>query len=826
LKVLDLLDHMIARWEVKLVLASLIVISLLPIPELRRFDSVFLAIFGVELAIRLAVLARARAVTRNEVVVLVADAVALISFLPIGGLVGARALRFVRLVRLVALARFLRFLVQDLRRILGQRQIRQQLVFLLAAVLLLTFLGTTVLGTFEVPVDDFDGDGRLDRGDLGQVMWWVFQQVESPDNLVKDPRSGTLLLVTSLALTIAGVFVMSYIIGIGTSVVGALMSASRTRPVQLRDHTVVIGGGRNIREVLRDLAEMYGKNRRPVRVALLDAASDPPPYLEEPGFRGIEYRTGEATDTAAHELLATRAARRVIVLNDDELGESSDAYVISAVLAVRQQNEDCPISVEMRHRRYLDMARVAGGQNVNPIPMGQFLGSVMCQSLLCPGIDEVFEDLLKASGSEVYTHIFSPEELDDLSRAGGRCFSFRDLLLRLQADFQVIPIGLLLGAGPWTHDFGELVVWLNPLEEPPEEAVALGARKGHAPCGSLRGLIAIAPEYATLRLAARESLCNGVPPDATGTCEPAGAGFRARLCRDMDELRRVLVLGVNEHLPTILENTSDFVEGVEIEVVLNEPHVLPLCDELRRRLSTPGEDVIGGVRFSLRRGGHATVVASRVDLLADALEREAAQERPLDAVLLLADHRETDPDASTTLTLLRLIEHLRDRKERLSPRFRIVAEVLSAPKGDLLERRLSQGTPWPVRVIPTRQMRAYYLVHSAYVPGSDLIHLELVNPSGQDLCQLRLDLEGEDVELDFRTLIDRLSRQDPPVICFAVRLGADHPRVGMMLNPGPEESRVGFTPSQLEAIYAIGETHGFAATSTGAPRRREGGESA
>lgn len=804
LKLLPFLERLLNRWEVRLFLASLIVFSILPIDSIRKLDLLFFIIFGVEFVVRISLAQRAEKISRGEKAVLVADAVALISFLPIGTLVGARVLRFIRLARLVVLGRFLRTLAVDLRQILSQRQIRNQLGFLVAAVALITLLGGTILVTFEVKVDDFNGDGTPESGELGQVLWWVFRQIEDPGNLVENAHGDYLLLFISLALTIAGVFVMSFIIGMGTSVVGALMSASRKRPVPLNEHTVVLAGGREVRDVLEDLIEMYSKNRRKVRVAVLGNAVDPPPFLEEPEFRGIDYRSGEASRVEAQDLLTTQTARRVIVLNDKELGESSDAYAISSVLAVRQRNENCPIIVEMRHRRYMDMARVAGGGSINPVPMGKFLGSVMCQSMMFPGIDDVFEELLTARGSEIYTHIFWPPMLDRFADMGERFFSFRDLLLCFQQQHRAIPFGVLLGAGPWSYDVGEMVVWLNPLDEPPEDARALGARRGQIPMGALRGLIALAPEYATLRQAARATVCAGEIAIDHRECRPDVPALAVDLCHEMLEMHRVLILGVNEILPAIMENTAAFIPGVEIVVVVPEGQRHGLVDELRRRLE-PVESVDeGDTMFALSKGGRARLVGSRGDLLADALEHPSLHTGALDVAVLLADAEETDPDANTALMLLRMIQNLGEKPLELSASFRIIAEVLSRPKGALLQDRLGIGGPWPVRIIPTQQMRAFFLVHSAYVPGSDLVHLELVGPRAQDFCQVRV--EGDERELDFTEIVDRLSCGSPPAICFGIKLGQDHPRPGLMLNPSASESRIKFKLPQLEAVYAVGET--------------------
>lgn len=839
---LDAAGRLLDRTETRITLAALIIVSVLDMTPLLAdlglapatalwtlvtLDSVFLVIFGVELAARLGLARRSQGISRQEVALLVIDSVALLTFVVVPAhllldpsQIGATRptsefwlIRLTRLIRLVVLVRFLNTTLNELRKILSQRQIRYQLGFLLTSVLLLTFVGASVLVTMGVPIADFDHDGQIEGGEgtTFQVVWWVFRQVESPDNLVSDARSDALVLVTSLVLTITGVFVMSFIIGIGTSVVGALLAASRHRQVHLREHTVVVGGGHSLRKVLEDLIEMYGKNKRQVRVAVLDDPELPPAYLEDRQFRGVEYRSGEATTLEAHDLLSTSTAKRVIVLNNEERGESSDAYAVSSVLAARQLNPACPIVVEMRHRRNIEAAHVAGGSNVNAVPMGHFLGCVVSQNVMFPGIDSVFEELFSAQGSEIYTHIYSAAELARLQAVERESVSFGAALLRAFSRSHATLLGVLLGDGEWTDDAGELTLWLNPLDEPSREAGALGARTGSIPVRALRGLVALAPDYSAVH---DEAMRFAHDLELDEPCEaralPQQTRVEVGLSRAMVELRHVLVLGDNELLPAMVENTAAFVEGVELVIVTGSrarrDHV---ADELRRkaRAAEPGGDGAALV-FDLPGGGRATLLGSSGDsMLADTLACPQVAGRALDAVVLLADPNEADPDANSGLMLLHLLELLREGRLEVSPRFRIIAEAISGPKGELLEQRLGRNGLVPVRMVPTRQMRAYFLVHTAYVPGSDKVHLELLTSTNQDFCQLRIEgAGGEDPTLTYRELLEELAAHDPPVILLALDLGPAHATPGLVLNPQADHSGVEFKLSEVEAVYAVGET--------------------
>ena len=72
----------------------------------------------------------------------------------------------------------------------------------------------------------------------------------------------------SLALTFAGLLLLSFVIGIGTGAIEELMQKSRLKPLGLRHHTVVLGLGENTHFLLAEFAELYAKNRRRFRAAV------------------------------------------------------------------------------------------------------------------------------------------------------------------------------------------------------------------------------------------------------------------------------------------------------------------------------------------------------------------------------------------------------------------------------------------------------------------------------------------------------------------------------------------------------------------------------
>ncbi len=177
---------------------------------------------GLDVGIRLTLVVRAQ--TRRgsaELFFLAVDLLVLISFLPLERWIGPAMdgpLVLLRLARLLALLRFVRGVAHDLFTIMTRREQLEQFTLVTAGVMGLAFSSAVVLHQLEIPHDYDDvpsseGEGFLER------MWWSFRQLESADNLVHNLHGRELLSLMSLGLTVSGVFVISFVIGIGANVV-------------------------------------------------------------------------------------------------------------------------------------------------------------------------------------------------------------------------------------------------------------------------------------------------------------------------------------------------------------------------------------------------------------------------------------------------------------------------------------------------------------------------------------------------------------------------------------------------------------------------------
>ena len=450
-----LLSHHVTR----LALTTAIIVSLLPSPVILRLDGLFLLVFLPELFVRVFLIFREegrddlggagvtvrrgwRRPSRPEVIWVALDAVALLAFLPpewvLVGVSSARTLRLFRLVRLLLLFRIWAPMVVDLYTVLSRAERLRQVWLMLLASVLLSFAGAVVIDQVGDNGVDFDGDGAVGgRNDARFLvrLWWSFRQIEDPGNLMTSP-SESVVLVVSIALTVFGLFLVSFLIGLGTDVVRELMALSRLRAPGLSGHTVVVNITPATRQLLVELLQHYEKlapeewnfrslkglgefivaARRRRQFLVVGVSEDPPEFLREPRFRRVVYRQAPVHDDAIAMIRRTdlQRAKRVVMLADLYRSEP-DAATIRTLLnisaSMQGTSKDVPrprlfaevvdeSSVGAAHRATASYARSLTQIVTTESLVGLFLACAVRH----PHSEEILSTLLTSEGWEIYTY--------------------------------------------------------------------------------------------------------------------------------------------------------------------------------------------------------------------------------------------------------------------------------------------------------------------------------------------------------------------------------------------------------------------------------------
>jgi len=807
----------------KLLLSLLILVSVLPFEWLQTATLlwVFFAIFAAELYGRAAVLRddlRRRSISRVELVFLVIDVVAVLSFLPLETIFlwdDMRLLRLFRLARMLLLLGYWGPMAREIWTILAKRERRFQLFFVGAAVVILSFVSAVLLFHFPGQRVDFNDDGDPTNDRFGSMLWWSFRQVEDPGNLLED-ASMTAAFICSVVLTISGLFVFTFLIGIANSVVEELVRVARERRLGMRRHSVICNIDEYARFLLEELVAYYTKGLRTPRIITMGAAENRYHYMYSPTLRRIRYRPGRPLSTHDLEKVDADRARRVILRGYRDR-EGSDSEIVSQVLSVRQLNPHCSIVAELFRRDNVHAALQAGGRNTIPILTNQLVGRFLAKILVFPGVEDVHTELLSSAGVEIYSCIYGYGSLQRIEPPTQALPSFGALLEDCYRAHGVVLLGYLLADD----------------REPSGLRVAIGTDEGAdgvteataSPAhGGLRGFFGLAPNFdhlsdfvASIPFAAGQGSAN---PDERGIPELA-------LCPVATKLDSILVCGFHDGLVDTFVQLFFYTPELNIYVLVpSEAQVAQVVsafvDRPAEGLSAAAQDQ--GLQFRSARAGEITCHHSRHRGVVRVFTGDWSKEETMlknaaagyrldgmDAVVFTHTPGESDPDARTALGLLKLIRLKETRRDAVRPDLRVLCEVQSIEKAELLHKRFAGGDSsegsscHPLSVVSTETIRDAMLAQAVLIPGVAAIFRSLLGEGGPEVCKLRPAKRPKGgTALTFGKLLSALYRRDR-LILIAVELQDDGGgrKLVSCPEPGTEESE--FDSGQIVGVVALGD---------------------
>ncbi len=837
---LGALREFLDRDVVKVVLSILIIASVLPEHALTRSVStqlslVFFFIFAFEFGIRVAVFyheRRVRKARRGEALLLFLDLVATLSFLPVEYLYppakSLKTLRLVRFMRMFLLIRYWGPVAKEVWVILLKR--KYQLMFVGSIVLILSFVGGALLSNLhEIEVDggyhltgvadgfDYNEDGVIDERDRSfwTTVWWAFRQLEDPGNLVTEPRVG-LLLVISLLLTIGGVFIVSFLIGIGTNVVEELVNVARGRPIGMRDHSALLNPSPSAHLLLNELQRYYHKHLRKARIAVLGRAKDRPDYLFRPELSRVRYRSGNPGVVQDLRKVDTERASRVILLGDPE-DPDSDASIISQILSVRQLNPDGTILAELYGDGNLGAALEAGGGRTYPILMTRFASLLLSNIVLYPGIEQMYRELLTSAGQEIYTVIFGEKSVCAVSSGAVRPVRWGELLSIACTRYGVVLLGYMTlpdGPGPAT------AADLRPVLNPPADRVV---------SSDIQGLIGLSTGFEELKRLGVDY--------ATGMLSPpvelppiAGKVPELVLGPDSFGIEKILISNFREGLVEFVEQLILFLRRPEIHIMTaTEGEVEEVIEQflshtirrVARGLVVTGHFERSGDRITYRlEGSTESPVAIEVfpgDILDERQYVDDSMGRfrlkDIDMIVFTPRFGHREPDARTVLGVLKVWDMLKQRPDLFRDNFRMVAEVSDPEIGDLLEQRAAMWSPSGAStrsctVLSRERARNEYMAQAIFVPGISSIYEQLLSETGEDICRLLFpeDVAGTEETVTFPQLLHLLYRRDGLILIGVELVDRASGERTFYLNPGPDSSAHEFSLGDVVSVCAVGDT--------------------
>ena len=460
-----------------------------------------------------------------------------------------------------------------------------------------------------------------------QLAWMGLMRTLDSGTMGGDEGSWPFLLAM-LMVTLAGVFVLSTLIGILTSGIDARLESlrkGRSRVIE-SNHTVILGWSQQVFTILTELAfaNANQKNRCIVilgpedKVAMEDAIKD---NVGDTGHTRIVCRTGNPIEFGDLAITSLADARSIIILSPDQ--ENPDAEVIKTLLAIThapdRRTEPYNIVAELHDAKNVAVASMVGRDEVELVLAGDLIARIIAQTCRQPGLSVVYSDLLSFEGDEIYFQ-------EEPALVGK---TLRDALFMYETS---CVIGL--------HPVGQA-----PLVNPPlDTRIGQGDR-----------LIAISADDDTVVLSQRSDYAVKSGAIRSQPAQPSGP-------------ERALILGWNWRAASIINELDNYVApGSYVHVVADYPEaqevIAAQCANLRNQTLTftEGDTTDRRMLDSLDIPGYSHIITLSYS---DSMSVQQA-------------------DARTLITLL----HLRDIASRCSQDLSIVSEML-----DLRNRNLAEVT--------------------------------------------------------------------------------------------------------------------------------------
>lgn len=259
------------------------------------------------------------------------------------------------------------------------------------------------------------GPGDAEVG-FFEALWLAMTRSLDPGTFSGD--EGLKFRILMLIITMTGIFVVSFIIGLISNSIDRRLESLRegTSLVVETDHTLILGYSYKVGPIVSELVEA---NRSRKGAAIVILSPEDPRTVYETALSGIGnldgtrvvVRRGEPSRIDDLHRMNASLARSIIVLAAE--GDESDSRVVKVVLALARigiSPEHTPTVAEVSDRSVAQsLADILGPSLLTVDPLGT-VARITARVLRTSGLGAVYQDLLDFGGDEVYT-VAIPERL-------------------------------------------------------------------------------------------------------------------------------------------------------------------------------------------------------------------------------------------------------------------------------------------------------------------------------------------------------------------------------------------------------------------------------
>ena len=455
---------------------------------------------------------------------------------------------------------------------------------------------------------------------------WISAMRAMDAGAVGGDDGSPLYLLLMLLVTLGGIFIVSALIGVLNTGLGAKVDElrkGRSRVIE-SGHTLLLGWSGHIHTVVSELclaAESAGGTTIVIVADKDKIEMDDELATKVPDRRGsrVVVRSGSPIDLDDLDLGSPETARSIVVLGS-EGPVDPDASVIKTVLALvahkpRDEGKH-HIVAEIRDPKNAIPAKMVGRDEVELVVTSEVIARIAVQTCRQAGLSSIYTDLLDFGGDEIYFH--------KAGSLAGKTFGEA-----LAAFDRSAVIGI--------HSAGESRL-LPPMD---------------TPVGAGDSLIVIAADEDAIK-------ASDGPAPKPDTDAQSSAPPRARTAE------KTLILGWNGRGPTIVAELDKYaVAGSELTIVADD--------------DAPAE-ALKAIEGSIERH-EVHIVKGDV---ADRRLLDSLDVRRFEHIITLSYADKLGVQAADAVTLVTLL-HLRDIEEKFGESFSVVSEMLDVKNQKLAE---------------------------------------------------------------------------------------------------------------------------------------------
>jgi hypothetical protein len=460
----------------------------------------------------------------------------------------------------------------------------------------------------------------------------------------------------------------------------------------------------------------------------------------------------------------------------------------------------------------------------------RLVGLYLANIIVVPGMEEIYRELLSTQGDEIYTAIYHQGAMTGIPLPKN-LLEFSDLLANCHQASGVILLGYLLHDENCPSGF---IPILNPLRSEPLPHASASRAAMSSP---LQGFLGISSSFAEFKRSIQKL------PDFSSSLSDQGLSPNFStvplfdLCSGATHLKQLLICGMHDGLVDFCEELILFTHVPQIFLMV--PNIDAVASTLRNFVERPQGLIFGNSSkenvpfFFLPSGAdkndfsgvaqiHYPLSSSNkvadhgvIHIMASDWSTEAVlQENPsvgyclsnMDLVLFTYSPAEKDPDARTSMALLKLLHLLEIKSVTLKPGFRIFCEVQDSEKASLLTRRFGGGNQKvKISVMAAEALRNSFLAQAVFVPGIMDIYAELLSQTGKSLGKMTIapaKSMDQSVKITFGELLRTLYQRDK-FLLIAVEISDYNGVSRWVINPRPGSEWYVFTVGQMVSIFGI-----------------------